>query len=486
MGSGGYRVRAPDRIEARHLTLGPLRAMPVLIVDDDDNILIALKLLLKSEGMDCIACHSPQQALLAARREACQLALVDLNYVDDTTSGKEGLALITSLRGIDEDLPIIAMTGWGTIGIAVEAMRRGAADFVEKPWDDNNRLLTTIRTQMKLRAAQGREKRLSAENALLREHGESEMLICQSPAMAQVLSVARRVAASPMPILITGENGTGKSLLATYVHRHSPYAHGPFISVNMGAISETTFESEMFGHTKGAFTDAKTERIGRVELAEQGTLFMDEIANMPLSQQAKILRLLEQRSFEKLGSSYTRQANVRFVSATNADLESLISERGFRQDLLYRLNGVTLKIPALRERRPDILPLAESFLAKARGHYNSPAQSFSSSARSALEEYSWPGNVRELQHVVERSVLLAQEEHIQEQDLQLAHRSVAAPVGPGSTVANEFAGMMLEQAEVWLIQQALNRHRGNVNAAARELGISRSALYRRLGKREPT
>jgi DNA-binding NtrC family response regulator len=247
-----------------------------------------------------VACRSPQQALEALRKQPCQLALVDLNYVEDTTSGKEGLRLISDLRAADEELPIIAMTGWGTIGIAVEAMQRGAADFIEKPWKDNNRLLTTLRTQMKLRAAQGREKRLSAENELLRADGDSRMLICQSPAMAQVLGVAKRVAASPMPILITGENGTGKSLLAGYIHRHSPFAHGPFISVNMGAIAETTFESEMFGHTRGAFTDARSDRIGRVELADQGTLFMDEIANLPLAQQAKILRLLEERHYEQL------------------------------------------------------------------------------------------------------------------------------------------------------------------------------------------
>lgn len=453
--------------------------MPVLIVDDDENILIALRLLLKSEGMSCIACRSPKEALAAARREACQLALVDLNYVGDTTSGQEGLGLITALRELDEDLPIIAMTAWGTIGIAVEAMRRGAGDFVEKPWDDNNRLLASIRTQMKLCAAQGREKKLSAENALLREENDNKMLICESPAMAQVLSVAKRVAASPMPILITGENGTGKSLLASYIHRHSPYAQGPLISVNMGAISETTFESEMFGHTKGAFTDAKAERMGRVELADQGTLFMDEIANMPLGQQAKILRLVEDRSFEKLGSSHTKQVNVRFVSATNADLDSLIAERGFRQDLLYRLNGVTLRIPALRERKADILPLAESFLARARDRYNSPARAFSKSARDALEQYAWPGNIRELQHVVERSVLLAHEPTIGEHDLQLVVQQTS---GASADAGGE---MTLDQAEVQLIQQALDRHQGNANEAAKALGISRSALYRRLGKRAP-
>lgn len=456
------------------------RPMTVLIADDDDKILITLKLLLKSEGMACIVCRSPQEALAAVRRGGCQLALVDLNYVEDTTSGNEGLGLISAMRDVDDELPIVAMTGWATVGIAVQAMQRGAADFIEKPWD-NNRLLNIIRTQMKLGAAHQREKKLSAENALLRDQGDSKKLIHQSPAMTQVLSMARRVAASSLPILITGENGTGKSLLADYIHRHSSCAHGPLISVSMGAISETTFESEMFGHTRGAFTDAKTARIGRVELADQGTLFMDEIANLPLGQQAKILRLLEERQYETLGSSHTRRANIRVISATNADLDSLVAERGFRQDLLYRLNGVTLKIPALRERQADIRPLAESFLARARQHYSSAARRFSAQALTALERYPWPGNIRELQHVVERSVLLAQQEEILEGDLQLARQT-----SPAGDAGEPLAQMTLEQAEIWFIQQALNRHHGNAGDAARTLGISRSALYRRLGKREPS
>lgn len=453
--------------------------MTVLVVDDDDKILLALRLLLKSEGIGSITCRSPQEALDAVRRERCQLALVDLNYVADTTSGKEGLALISALRELDEDLPIVAMTGWGTIGIAVEAMQRGAADFVEKPWRDNNRLLNIIRTQVKLGATQQREKRLSAENALLRDQGANGRLICQSPAMAQVLEIAGRVAASALPILLTGENGTGKSLLAGYIHRHSACADGPFISVNMGAISETTFESEMFGHTKGAYTDAKAERIGRVELAEQGTLFMDEIANLPLAQQAKILRLLEERQYERLGSSHTRHANIRFISATNADLGGLVATRGFRQDLLYRLNGVTLRVPPLREREADIEPLAGSFLSNAREHYNSPARTFSAQALAALKSYDWPGNIRELQHVVERSVLLARQEEILEADLQLTPTAQAAHTG------NDLAQMRLDEVEAWFIQQTLERHQGNALEAAKSLGISRSALYRRLGKREP-
>lgn len=453
--------------------------MPILIVDDDESILTALRLLLLSEGMSCIACRSPAEALAAVRREPCQLALVDLNYVEDTTSGKEGLALIAALCEAVEDLPVIAMTGWGTIGIAVEAMQRGAADFVEKPWD-NNRLLTTIRTQLKLGAMQGREKKLRAESALLYERDVDHRMISRSDEMTQLLSMARRVAQGAIPVLITGENGTGKSLLASYIHHHSMCASGPFISVNMGSISESTFESEMFGHTKGAYTDAKAERVGRVELADQGTLFLDEIANLPLTQQAKILRLLEERSYEKLGSSFTRKADIRFISATNADLDALVAERNFRQDLMYRLNGVTLKVPALRERRDDIELLAEESLKRANQRYRAPARTFSAGARKAMERYDWPGNIRELQHVVERSVLLAQQHEIAERDLQLEDRTVSSGV-----VDDSVDGLTLEQAEVWFIRQTLSRHDGNAIAAAKALGISRSALYRRLGKREP-
>lgn len=452
--------------------------MRILIVDDDESILTALRLLLLSEGMGCVACLSPAEALAAVRREPFNLALVDLNYVEDTTSGREGLALIAALRDAAEDLPVIAMTGWGTIGVAVEAIRCGAVDFVEKPWD-NSRLLTTIRTQLKIRALEGREKKLRAENTLLYRQDADRRIISRSDEMSKLLSMAKRVAQSSIPILITGENGTGKSLLASYIHHHSTCANGPFISVNMGSISETTFESEMFGHTKGAYTDAKTERVGRVELADQGTLFFDEIANLPLTQQAKILRLLEERSYEKLGSSFTKKANIRFVSATNADLGNLIAERNFRQDLLYRLNGMTLKVPALRERPADIELLAEDCLKQARERYRTPARGFSPGARAALEKYAWPGNIRELQHVVERSVLFAQQSAITERDLQLQ-----PPAASNDVVRDGFEGLTLEQAEIWHIRQTLSRHDGNAIAAAKALGISRSALYRRLGKRE--
>ena len=448
--------------------------MAVLVVDDDKSILSALNLLLKSEGLDVLSCSSPKDALAAVHRQPFDLALVDLNYHEDTTSGREGLELIKELRALDEQLPIIAMTGWGSISVVVQAMKNGAVDFIEKPWDDNNRLLTSIRTQMKLGQSQQRAKKLSAENALLRNNPSN--IIARSSPMQNLLTMAKRVANSDIPILITGENGTGKSLLASYIHAHSARHDGPFIAVNMGGISETTFESEMFGHLKGAFTDAKSERIGRVELADGGSLFMDEIANMPLSQQAKILRLLEEHQYEKLGSSQSLQAHLRFISATNADLDTLVSEQGFRQDLLYRLNGITLTIPPLRERRDDILPLAENFLTNALRHYGNDNKTLGQDANNALLNYGWPGNIRELQHVIERAVLLAQNEKISAQDLQLNQTATIAAASPMAD------SMTLDEMEAWYIQQILNKHNGNANDAAKALGISRSALYRRLGK----
>ena len=452
--------------------------MTILIVDDDSSIVGALRLLLTSEGLASHACASPREAIEAVGRESFDVALVDLNYLDDTTSGKEGLALVRELKAIAPHLPVIAMTGWGTIGVAVEAMREGAVDFLEKPWD-NHRLLNVIRTQMRLQATDRRARRLEAENEALREEGGQAGIVWRSPAMGQLLDIATRVARSDMPVLITGENGTGKSLLAHFIHERSSRAEGPFVAVNMGALAETTFESEMFGHTKGAYTDAKADRVGRVELAEGGTLFLDEIANLAMPQQAKILRLLEERVYERLGSSNARHADVRFISATNADLDALIAERSFRQDLLYRLNGVTLHMPALRERREDIPLLADAFLKRARTRYASPATRFSAAAERALLAYAWPGNIREMQHVIERSVLLAQGEAIGDGDLQLGGSL-------SSGVHDDIDGLTLEEVEDWFIRRTLAQHSGNANLAAKALGISRSALYRRLGRQEPT
>jgi DNA-binding NtrC family response regulator len=451
--------------------------MTVLIADDDASIRTSATMLLRNEGLDTSEVDSTAAALARLDQGGIQLALIDMNYCRDTTSGMEGLELISALRQRDEFLPIVVMTGWGSVGLAVEAMRRGAADFVEKPWQ-NERLLAILRSQLQLASAQRKQRRLRAENSLLRQELGADITPCaESPAMQVLLRQVEKLASSDIPILITGENGCGKGLLARYIHARSDRAAEAFLSINMGGIAEQVFESEMFGHLKGAFTDAREERVGRVELAEGGTLFLDEIANTPMSQQNKLLRLLEEKRYEKLGSSHAQQANVRILSATNGDLDAAIAAKTFRQDLLYRLQGVCLHMPALRQRREDILPLANSFLQGEIPNHRGGELNFSSSAVAAMTEYHWPGNIRELQHVIARASLFCEGDSISAEDMQL-------PLAGQSriTAQPQFTDLTLEAAERYLIDAALLRCQGNAEEAARRLGLSRSALYRRLEK----
>ncbi|HJY53719.1 MAG TPA: sigma-54 dependent transcriptional regulator, partial [Candidatus Udaeobacter sp.] len=338
----------------------------ILIADDQRDVLEALRILLKNEGYQTEGVTSISGVFHALEKKEYALLLMDLNYTRDTTSGQEGLAAIVKIQEIDSTLPIVVMTAWATIELAVEAMKRGARDFVTKPWD-NQRLLMIVRTQIELAAALRRERKLEAENEILR--GTMPDLIAQSPSMQPVVEMISRVAPSDANVLITGENGTGKSLIAQAIHALSPRATRTMITVNMGGLSETLFESELFGHVKGAFTDAKTDRAGRFELADESTLFMDEIANIPLAQQAKLLRVIETGDFERVGSSKTLHANVRIISATNANLENEIAAGRFRQDLLFRLNTIEIELPPLRDRREDIMPLANSFLRQHAERY---------------------------------------------------------------------------------------------------------------------
>ncbi|HJV89590.1 MAG TPA: sigma-54 dependent transcriptional regulator [Holophagaceae bacterium] len=441
----------------------------ILIADDQPDIREALRLLLKGEGYAVQTADSPAAVRqeLAARPPA--LLLMDLNYTRDTTSGTEGLALLQEALAQDPLLPVVVMTGYATIELAVEAMRLGARDFLQKPWD-NARLLSILRTQLELATALRTSKRLAAENALLR--GEAApALVARSRAMTALLELAAKVAPSDAPILITGQNGTGKSLLAEVIHRGSRRAGGPFLTLNAGGFAEGLLESELFGHVKGAFTDARQDRAGRFELAEGGTLFLDEVGNAPASLQAKLLRVLETGEFERVGSSRTLKADVRLISATNADLESEVAAGRFRQDLRFRLNTVELHVPPLRERVEDIAPLAEHFLARHAAKYRSPIQGFEPDALQALTRHPWPGNVRELGHAVERAVLVAQGPRLRAADLLLQ-----APRA-GSGVED----LGLEEMEALLIRKALARH-GSATAAAEALGLSRSAFYRRLQK----
>jgi DNA-binding NtrC family response regulator len=441
----------------------------ILIADDQPDVLEALRLLLKGEGFGIETAASPAAIMAAIEARDFDVVLMDLNYARDTTSGQEGLDLLTRIQALDHTLPIVVMTAWASIELAVEAMRRGARDFIQKPWE-NARLLAIVRTQIELGQALRRGDRLEAELGLLRDEGKVK-LIAEAPSMQPVLQLVARVGPSDANVLITGENGSGKGTVAQALHALSLRASRPLATVNAGGLSEGVFESELFGHVKGAFTDAKADRVGRFEMADGGTLFLDEIANTPLNLQPKLLRVLETGEFERVGSSKTRKVDVRIISATNADLSAEVAGGRFRQDLLFRLNTIEIRIPSLRERREDIPALAHHFLRQHTQRYRKKVTSFNSAAMRALQEHGWPGNVRELDHSVERAVLMATGAEIHAGDLGL--RS-------GSDAPSRLDDMSLEEVECFLIKKALGRFDGNVSRAADALGLSRSALYRRL------
>ncbi|MEY2930508.1 MAG: hypothetical protein RL033_1257 [Pseudomonadota bacterium] len=442
----------------------------ILIADDQPDVLEALRLLLKHAGHEVVTATSPAAVLAAVEADELDAVLMDLNYARDTTSGREGLELLAQLVATDATLPVLVMTAWSSVGGAVEAMQRGARDYVQKPWD-NQRLLQTVRTQLELGRALRERQRLSSETSRLRARDLPE-LVTESAAMQPVLRLLERVAPSDASVLITGEHGTGKEVVARWLHAASARAARPFVAVNAGGVSDGVFESELFGHVKGAFTDAKGDRAGCLELAEGGSLFLDEIGNMPLHQQAKLLRVLQSGEYHPVGSSRTRRADVRFLSATNVDVKRQVAEGRFREDLLYRVNTVELHLPPLRERREDIAPLARHFAARLSARQGKAVRPFSEPALRALLEHGWPGNVRELEHVVERALLLAQGDSVEPEDLAL---------GAGQRDgAARFEQMTIEEVERHLIQRALARTGGQVTEAAKALGLSRSALYRRL------
>jgi DNA-binding NtrC family response regulator len=444
-------------------------AAHVLVADDQPHVREALRLLLKGEGYSIETAASPAAVLSAVQAADFDAVLLDLNYARDTTTGREGLELVSQLQAIDATLPTVVMTAWGSVEKAVEAMRRGARDFIEKPWD-NNRLLATLRTQVELGRALRSTRRLESENRLLRRDGAPE-LIAQSAAMRPVLQLMDRVAASDANVLLSGEHGTGKEVVAQWLHAASPRAARPLVAVNLGGLSEGLFESEMFGHVKGAFTDARADRIGRFELAEGGTLLLDEIGTLALRQQAKLLRVLETGEVERVGASRARRIDVRILSATNADLAAEVAAGRFREDLLFRLNTIEIRLPPLRERREDIRVLAEYFLRRYAARYRKALVGLEPEALEALESHSWPGNVRELDHTMERAVLMAHGNAVRAADLGLR-----AATG----MATRLEDLPLEEVERVLIRKALERHGGNVSQAAKALGLSRSALYRRL------
>ena len=442
----------------------------ILVADDDADVLHALRLLLRGEGYQVETATSPAGVIAAVESNDFDAALVDLNYARDTTSGREGIELVARLRALDPTLPVIVMTAWSSVEGAVAAVRGGARDYIEKPWN-NARLLATLRSQLELAGALRLGRRLELENHVLRHQGAPAM-IAQSAAMGPVLDLIARVGPSDANVLVTGEHGTGKELVARTLHAASPRGDRALVTVNVGGLSEGVFESELFGHERGAFTGARVERAGRFEVADGGTLFLDEIANVPLAQQAKLLRVLQSGEFERVGSSRTRRVSVRLISATNADLPAEAAAGRFREDLLFRINTVEIRLPPLRERHEDIAPLAAAFLARHAQRYGKTLVGFEPEALEALMAHGWPGNVRELEHAVERAVLLARGEWVSAADIGLARRDGGA--------APAFERLTLDEVERELIRRALKRHDGNVSEAARSLGLSRSALYRRL------
>jgi DNA-binding NtrC family response regulator len=443
----------------------------ILIADDQADVREALLLLFKAEGYQSRAVDSPERVLESLRKEEFALVLMDLNYARDTTSGQEGIELLSRIQELDANLPVVVMTAWANVELAVEAMRRGARDFIQKPWD-NVRLLTIVRTQLEFNQALRKGRRLEAENEILRRRPHLNV-IAESPAMRPVLELIQRVGPSDANVLITGESGTGKGLIAGMLHSVSARAKRPLVTVNTGGLAEGVFESEVFGHVRGAFTDAKIDRVGRFELADGATLFLDEIANVPLKHQAKLLSAIETGKFERVGSSRTIQVDVRVISATNADLRAEISAGRFRADLLFRLNTVEIHLPPLRDRREDIPSLAGLFLNYHQQRYRKRLGGFDETALRVLANHPWPGNIRELNHVIERAVLMAQSDLVRPADLGLQES-----LNPAQALEE----MSLEEVEKLLIKKTLLRFDGNARKAAESLGLSRSAFYRRLEK----
>ena len=444
----------------------------VLLVDDDPSVTTSLALTLKQKGHTSSAAATPGEALSKLREKPFHLVLQDMNFSRSTT-GEEGLALLRAIRAAHPDLPVILMTAWGSVPLAVEGMKAGAADFVTKPWS-NAQLLQAIETIVALRAEAPVEK----TRAELDAQYDFGMIIGNDPKMVRVLELIARVAPTEASVLITGESGTGKERVAEAIHQNSRRRNAPFVKVNLGGISSTLFESEMFGHVRGAFTDARQDRKGRFEVADGGTIFLDEIGEVDANSQVKLLRVLQDRSYEVLGSSRTRSVDVRVISATNRLLGEMVATGAFREDLLYRLNLITIHLPPLRERRGDIPLLAEHFLSRCATAYGRSGVELTSRALQWLQAQSWPGNVRQLMQTIERTLLIASGERLDQKDFVSA-----AEIGSEAPARSlTLPEMTLDEMEKAMIVKCLRQYEGNLSRVAEALGISRAALYRRFEK----
>ena len=444
----------------------------ILIVDDDSAVRSSLSFMLKRAGYNVKVVSGPREAIDIVRAEAPALILMDMNFTLSTT-GEEGLTLLKQVKVFRPEVPVILMTAWGSIQLAVQGMQAGAFDFITKPWN-NAALLQRIETALELTAAP-KEVLEEQSNVLNRSH-----IVGKSQGLMEVLNTVARIARTNASVLITGESGTGKELIAEAIHINSQRTKQPFVKVNLGGISQSLFESEMFGHKKGAFTDASADRIGRFEMANKGTIFLDEIGDLDLSCQVKLLRVLQDQTFEVLGDSRPRKVDVRVVSATNADLRKMVSERTFREDLFYRINLITVKLPSLSERREDIPLLARHFADRQAEINGLPRTDFSADALNFLSRLPFPGNIRELKNLVERTILVSGKSVLDASDFdaQYLRHDEPAKAAEGTS----FAGMTLDEIERQTILQALEQHKGNLSQVALSLGISRAALYRRLEK----
>jgi two-component system NtrC family response regulator len=448
----------------------------ILIVDDDSSVTASLALLLKQAGFTSIAAGSPDQALDALTRQRCQLVIQDMNF-SRRTSGEEGLEPLRRIKTVTPAIPVILITAWGSIGLAVEGMKAGASDFVTKPWT-NSQMLRVVQTVLGLVASRD-------EQALSREELDARydfgQLIGNDPRLLQLLQIVGRVAPTDAPVLITGESGTGKELVAEAIHRNSRRKTAPFIKVNLGGISSSLFESEMFGHIRGAFTDARSDRKGRFEVADEGTIFLDEIGDLDQASQVKMLRVLQDRSFEVLGSSQRREVDVRVVSATNRNLTELVRRGEFREDLLYRINLIAIHLPALRERPDDIAILANHFLQTVAQVYRRERLSLGPAAARWLQAQPWPGNIRQLRQRIERAVLVSTRDALQIDDFR--DMPAMDPADPGDPLP-AVGSMTMDEIERAMIVKSLKHHGGNISKVAESLGLSRAALYRRFEKYE--
>lgn len=448
----------------------------ILIVDDNKNVLSALRILLSDYFENIVLLTSPNTLMSELRDKNPDVVLLDMNFSAGINSGNEGLFWLSEIKKADEELPVVLFTAYADIDLAVKALKGGATDFVVKPWD-NAKLLATLQSAYSLRQSRKEVKKLREKQSVLNRDIQKEEDICwgKSPAMQRLLTMIKKVVVTDANVLITGENGTGKELIAKMIHRYSPRAAETLIIVDMGAVTETLFESELFGHVKGAFTDAKADRSGKFEAADGGSLFLDEIGNLSYPLQAKLLSALQTRHITRVGSNKSISVDIRLISATNKNLFKSVKKGEFREDLLYRINTIHLEVPPLRERREDIPQLADFFLRRLARKYGKSDLKLGEKTLCKLESYAWPGNVRELEHAIEKAVILSDNQELQPNDFYMRTPDET------SFVVESFT---LEEMEKILIEKALRKYDNNISAVAAELGISRPTLYSKIRKYE--